>query len=1050
MKNKILFNNYLHFVASFLIVLVLGIPFYTSSAYATISGVAAKGSDGIDGFAKKKDTITFTVQASIDNEQVTKDKISIGKDPGVKFDDCKPSPSNGFECSKKIDSGTWQFTGLMPYTINLLKDDGSQDDSKPGTIIIDDKAPQVKLSIDKAKFSSEESMTVNYEISEFACDDPACAGKCAGIKNIDFYTADKSFKESVPVTATDCTFKSSINIDAKKFKDGKNSIFAKATDKFSQDSAESSVTFTIDASPPNIISDSFAIIAKEIRLTTFSTNKLNVDAVINISADDLDKNSVAADLSALNPSQNYKNIKASCTSVKSDLSVCKWAIELNPGTSGSKTIVINASDTSGNKKSITINKQLALDDKGPVIQSLSTSTVSAQKQSLGRPTGNTITAVFDEASGLSADDVFLYVDNSRIQASRCSKETSWTCLWDNVNFGNSPQLSIKSDTTDILGNPVAEGKTEEVKIDKEIPSLISLNITSIGGATTAIPGIFKVGDKMGVVANLTDESDISAIADFSKFISEATKVVGVCQTTQANKRICTWLTDTINLAASDSIKFNFTDSAGNSLIVSKQLKIFGLENASNPDFWTSTVSCSPKSIDRQLGPLISQRIYCQVSLKPKTSKQASTAFIGPATCSGASIVQSVDTFNTESGSASPVIRVTLKKDDFNIDNASLSCSLSIFSKIDNAITKNPEIENANIPIMFTNLPFGEVGDAVQKKIDDAKESAQGAWKIIGGLNKLVDIAKKICQFISLFYNVVSVIYSVAMTLNIVDEATEKIPFIGLPIKAAAITSTCGETSTRVSAQVSYEKNIHKFCAFVNCYNGRFLLDKAPGMDWVREKSGQIDKKINLGQTGREGQTSGFSRPTSEYMNPQSNLIVAALYIPPCLPGIIYGLDKYRQIQCLYADCLQNAVGKDGLPVTACEDQKNYATCKYVTGELFAVVPWTAWFNNFVGIIKDALSNPFAAAGIGISIGCSFTCTIPAGTARKVAWHSCETLRLFSQIGLVANEVKNLANEGFKIRQDYCTRLNLEDKKSTASNVETTTSKTDTSKPATKK
>ena len=48
-------TKYIQFIASFLIVLVLTIPFYTTSVYATINRIAVKGTDGIEGFAKSND-----------------------------------------------------------------------------------------------------------------------------------------------------------------------------------------------------------------------------------------------------------------------------------------------------------------------------------------------------------------------------------------------------------------------------------------------------------------------------------------------------------------------------------------------------------------------------------------------------------------------------------------------------------------------------------------------------------------------------------------------------------------------------------------------------------------------------------------------------------------------------------------------------------------------------------------------------------------------------------------------------------------------------------
>lgn len=1030
-------TKYIQFIASSLIALVLTIPFYTTSVYAAINRIAVKGSDGIEGFAKSNDFLQFDVQASvIDDDKITGEQVVLGE--GIKFDKCSPSISGGFECALRVPSnGTSSFeAAVTPFTVKLLNDNKTVEDSKSGTVVIDNKAPQVALSVSQSKFSSQQNVTIRYKAADFACEGNSCDGKCAGIKSIEFFTLNGSFNEKIDVTTSACTLESEIAIDSKRFNNGQNSVLAKATDKFNQISQPASVTFDMDNIGPAIMPGSFEIARKGIILNSFSPNKVRVDISVNISASDLNLNSVTADLSALNPS--LKSIKASCSSVDKGLSVCKWSIDLSLTAAGQKDIVISASDTSGNVESATITKTLSLDNKGPVVQSLSTPSAKDGK-SLGKASGNTVLAVFDEATGLSPDEVFLYVGADKIQAASCSKEANWVCVWNNVNFGSTAQMSIGTDTSDILGNAVSQIKTAEISLDNQAPVLRSINISPVGGTFQAFPGFFKVGDKIGVIANLTEENGLVAVADFSKFISEATNVAGACERIDEGTHLCAWLTDTINLQNADVITFNFTDSAGNSLFLTKSLKTFGLNNATAPDFWTNNVSCSPKSIDRQLGPLINQRVYCQVKLKPK-SNSPSTVFIGQASCSGdTSVIDGVETFNTEAGSTSPVIKLTLVKDSFKVDNASLSCSFDVFSRIESSITGVPEIENAKINIQFYNLPLGELSDEVQRKIDDAVKDAQGIYKMIGSLNKLVNIAKKLCQLISTVYNVAASIFAIAGILGNSQLAicsAGPISWLTGACETAITLKTKGcLNSERASETGEYlHTGLKKACDMVTCKEVFFwgddfknLINSVPFSPFspgqyigpkTDSKSTTYDyvSEVLLGSGGKP-------RPISEYMDPRHNLIVATAFV--CLPGIIYGLDKYRQIKCLYADCLQNAVSKDGLPITACEDQKSYATCKYVTGELFAVFPWTAVIDHYLGIIKGALSNPFTALGIPLAIYCKGTCASPGA----VPYQLCRGVRLATLVGDAARNVQNIITEGFKVREDYCSRLETKKKSS---------------------
>ncbi|MBI2542347.1 hypothetical protein HYV80_06575 [Candidatus Woesearchaeota archaeon] len=1048
-------ENYLSFIASFLIVLVLTIPLYTSSAYASIGKITVKGNDGIENFAKSTDSLNINVQAFIANDAITNDQVVLGSD--IKFDSCTASVSNGSDCTLKFPgNGTEQFESKsVPFTVNLFKDDRTIDDSKSGSITIDSKPPVVKLN-SSSKFSSQQNVVISYNATDFACDDSSCSGKCVGIKSIELYTSNGAFRQAINPAASDCSAVSSISIDTKTFNNGLNSVFAKATDKFGQVSAETSVTFTVDGSGPEIAANSFEISRKGVSISSFAPVPVNVDVSVNISGNDLDLNSVKADLSSLNPS--LKNAKASCAAVESGISACKWNIELKPGTGGAKEIVINSSDTSGNMESASLSKFLALDDNGPVIVSLATP-YSIEGNYIARPNDNTVIAVFDEAAGLSADEVSLEIDEQfRAKATSCSKQPNWVCVWESINFGKSGQISIGSDTTDILGNAI-DGKTYVgISVDPLAPVARSITITPIGGLAPAFPGFAKIGDKIAVVANVTENNDVFAVADFSDFISGNSRVAGSCERLQADEHVCAWVTDTVNLESSGFIKFNFSDNAGNTLIVTRSFKTFGIENATVPDFWSNSVSCSPSVIDRELGPLINQRMYCQVSLKQKSiTKPVSTVFIGPASCSGngASLVQNVETLNTEAGSSSPIIKITLKRDDFKINDAELSCSFNIFSKIGSgtSITKNPEIENAKITLQFFNNPLGELSQSVQGEINSAKNDARGIWDLIGTLNKIVFYAKRICMVINTLVNMLSVFYfiwGIMKTGELTCKGTIYANIFGAcaAIQAQASTSCVSvDTAAGAGNQPGTVEGIYQglnwACDVVNCkitplwgptvkdfINNNLPLALSPGQ-YAGSKTTIEQKDLGFGTVkpvevkGGDNNPIKLGRPISEYMDPNKNIAVAALFA--CLPGIIYGLEKWRQIQCLYADCLQNAVGKEGLPVTVCQDQKHFATCKYLTTELFAIFPWTVLFDHFMKLIKNAISNPFAAAGVVVAVFCKPTCGIPAEAGGQLAFHTCRGLRLLNLVGTTAENVKNIIDEGFTIREDYCTRLEDDDK-----------------------
>ena len=1150
--------KYLQFIASFLILLIINLAIYVPVSYAKINSVSVKGNDGAEGFVRADDALTFTASVSlpISNNQTTNQStqtIQITKDqvvlaPNNVFDTC--SAANGTTiCTLKYPaSGTATFQSkILPYAIKFYKDAARTklDDYKSGNFIVDSKPPQLKLSVSKGIYSGQENVVLNYEITDSACDDPACAKKCSGIKSLELRSSDNSFKQSVAIDKKDCAYKSSLNIESKKFKSGKITLIGTAIDAVNQASPESAVAFVVDSTPPGIIVSSFTIKRKGIPINTYSQFAVAVEVSIDISGNDLDTSSVTGDFTPLNPS--VTEASAACSATKTNIFTCKWLFELIPqipptqnsvtgnavsdittnavgntttstgtttsttasttststgtttststipaGTSSANTsktsagtnasdasstttqtknpnaITITALDLVGNKATATITKTLTLDDKGPVVQSLVTPYFKDDKY-YARASGNVIIATFTDASGVSEDGAILHADGSTIPATACTKVANSVCTWRNVNF-NSDQatISIEQDTTDIMLNPVTEPKKTEIIVDSKPPVVNKINVTPVGTLSDLIIDLFKIGDKLSIVANVTEENDLTAYGDFSKFIKKATRVPGTCTKANENTYACTWLTDAVSIQGSGQLKFVFNDTAGNEASAVKDLTVLGLETSAPPNFWDSKASCSPKSVDRQLGTLFNQRTYCRIKLERK-AENIETLSISPVTLSSCKstqpVVQSIESFNTQRGSTEPFLAITLKKDPLNINEAKLTCTFSIISRSGNRVTKNPETETAEIEIKFYNFPLGKFDQGIQDKIDNAKKEARESLKVVGQLNKIMFYARKICQMFGIIYTMAVIYTTVTVAQKVIAEAMKSNPITAGPsvvVDEAATGSCYGQQSAEEQAGKHWQVTGGKFCKFVNC-------QWAPGIigDYQEWISNQINKlpggkrvpgggrgsDIKLPQIGvtesdvkkadaedtkqtdsKSNEKKSDSRVTrtglAGYYDPQNNLITGILFA--CVPGIISGLDKYRQIKCLYADCLENAVAKDGMSPTVCEELKNFAECKYIYGEIFAVFPYTALIDHFTSVIKDALSNPFAALSIGLSLTVGSACrhTCPAkGPGSSSFYITCQVIKITSKFGEVIENIQGMYKEGFKIRQDYCSRLDLGEEQS---------------------
>jgi len=232
----------------------------------------------------------------------------------------------------------------------------------------------------------------------------------------------------------------------------------------------------------------------------------------------------------------------------------------------------------------------------------------------------------------------------------------------------------------------------------------------------------------------------------------------------------------------------------------------------------------------------------------------------------------------------------------------------------------------------------EIMNNVQEKIDDAKEDAtEGIWKIIGFLQKIMKYAKLICSALHMINKIKNLLDAIGTSLTMAHLTSQGTVLEGVlgPLKSTACEA---DDQAGQLAQKSYGFGgskagfLDKFCKWVNCqmspqestdpkidpgsggwgeigdsiFKGHWFtdyFDQAQTGSWNTLYTDKILGNEGSGATGTFEEVYGIRY--HQYANARDNLLVAI--VVGCIPGIINGLEKYRQILCLYADCLeQNA------------------------------------------------------------------------------------------------------------------------------------------------
>lgn len=1026
--------------------LIIALPLYSSSVYAGLTELRVEGIDGVDGYIRSEDFIKITVTASIDEDSdITNEQVRLKKVRS--FDSCGEGTS-GTDCSIRIPrEGTRRFAGTKPFTVELFYDGGVR---KAGTIngevTVDNKAPVIRSFSITPPVTNSGEVVFKYEVEDYAFIS-GDTSKCSGIKEIKFYENDLTgtVLDKVELDTDECSITGSRDFPSSAL--GEVTVCAKAYDWVGHESSINCKTFTVDKEAPVVDADSLIIVdSRGNEISHFADSPINVIMSVNIAGDDLDESSVSADISSLNPGQSgYQGLPGSCGSTTEGITTCTWNFDLKPGEGGAKNIVITAKDGVDNGEAQTVSRTFTYDNAGPVITSLRTDRVDNDGNYYASTQGTRFIAEITDAAGVDKSDILLHIGRLVFSADNCTPTSSgWSCYWDrNVGGSGTVTASIGTDSKDILGNSVGSQERIDVIIDNTRPNVVDVTINVIGGSAAAFEGHPVKGNSLEITAEVSDIGIAIAYADLSAIIEGADNVTARCDK-EDDVVICRWYTESIDISGhiNDYLTFYFIDVAGNTASKSEPIEVYGLETDTDPNYWSNSVSCMPKKIDRQVTGLISQRVYCSISLSPSSGSPIVMS-INLGDCGDSqegnsmSFIGNRDIFNNGFKSKNPYIKFTLKKMPMRIDQLDLMCQLKIKSKIGNEITQYDETENVSITIPFYNMPLGEFSDETQKMIDDAKDSKWVKAKWLGTLNKLLGYSTTICGTIQTVKNVGDFIKLLGLLLDATAKEvliTTGWTGIGAGVATAIDTTRMGTQTSAQAMDIStgwtWGKFGNVYCKAMSCrlfydelWQNEITKTLTGVQKFVLEKADFGTIYNALGTSGyyidTKGSQTGFETHLTARLNPKDSIILSIATL--CLPGVIYNLEKWRQIDCMYVSCLENNARR-GLPLSICGEQRSYGKCKYVTGELFQLTP-LAILNNFGDLVRRALSSPFGVVDISLAVTCSGLIFTPfTGAMANV----CLANKI-AGLGIdILEDIEGwIAGDKLKSPPDYCTQMQYE-------------------------
>ena len=1028
----------------FMILIILTLPFYISAAYAQTNLEVRRysGDDNVNGFFDRYDRWVLETTASVEGDsEITEDQVRIN---GFNMQDCSKISLGIYNCSFQ---SSYYTLAADTYTskVELFSDDNISLMSKEISMTTDSLPPIINF--DRLPVQNGSVVSVGYVLKDRAWKEDDFS-ICSGLKKIEFWDNAVKLAER-NITSSSCIYSGTSIVPLPS----SGNLLLKAYDKMDHAAAESSPQFEIDAAAPSIRTDTFKMMSQGVELKEYiPAGSFPIMATIHIiEKGGLKAENVAADFSQFGEGSSVK--AGTCVRSGNEYT-CAWPTLTFSIKTGTYNIKVSATDDFGNKQEATVVKSFTVDTTKPNIISVGTRNPWNSISYIGSNPTEIFARISDTGAGLGGRQILMdlsEIDGSYagkyFQANICEKPgADWECVW-------TPITSTKSHGTrgnfyiikgfDDAGNEVQGVKQGSFFIDKRAPIVKEIGTreyASITAITETGINVLSSGDDLIAEVEVQDDSKVTGLADFSGIMGQFgyENVEGECETENNKDWKCVWEIGPVASGYLDEdVAFTFIDSAGNNRTVKQRVEVYAKSFEESPDYWTAVpLEPMPRALDRSTTTLINHKMYFPISLRTSSSAElVSSALLE---CSGdTGYLNNIFIFNNEAGNKNFFTGMWFKAFEPPADYLTVKCTLNLQSIYRKQLLQNYEKESVEFQIRFYDPPLGEASASIKEEIEDEIDEwiDTNFWKTIEFLYKIFEWCNLLCKTYYTYRLLVQVKDWFEELFHREKQALEA-TVVGAPAAAAAEAqraTACYSTEAAHGKANKAAEFFDKFCGFINCKLGPLPEgQKKEGLEYwgsVLGGGGGIAAQINefysqpgMGPSftnalGRFSGTEDYTRAGGKggYLNVKDNWILSLLTI--CLPGIIYNLQKLRGIHCFYIDCLINSV-KAGVSTNMCSETKSYQECKYFWGAIFQLIPWLGFYNYILKLIKNAISDPMALIGVGLSATCSFYC--PGG---RNPHKLCILTKLLATLGDALTNIEQIFDpEVWELKNDPCIAL----------------------------
>lgn len=1026
-------------MAMFMIMLIIGIPFYISDARASSLEVTKiSGADGVDGFVRPTDVLTIEAEASIsESEDVDTQKMRIyvgDSELYSLFFECNPSQDANFICS--YYETLFGVSGTNTYRIDLHTgatqdiDDADPIESVTKTVTVDVEEALVEEINATPERSGDRSTTISFRAKDFGIS-PADDENCSGVGRVEFYKDDYDgdlILIDYPAEPL-CNYESSFEYSADSAEDGAYTICAQAFDRLNQSLVQSKcTTFYVDSGEPKPSQNSLRIVkaGTEEPIEYAGKNSVMADISYSINAEDLVPESVSTDFSSVAESR-FADRDYTSYDFQDGTHTFTWE-NFPLGPISSCVIDVYAEDTVGNSGTTSVPCGIKTDDKGPVVKGLFTNFEKDGIYYFGKNT-NLTAKIEEEGIGLSRGLVKADFTNIGAGSNRFADECmhlqgkEWECQWYNIEATASDDdnypVSIYKESRDDLDNIMTAKYEQVMGVDKSSPEINQeVEMTVLAGITDVpYEDVTLSGDTLEFVIAVSDAW--SAAANFSS-IGLGDDVLPVTCWRENQTTYCKWEAMIEASGPYDAeLSFSFTDFAGNQNSIKRTITVSGREDEEEPNYWQNTVTCTPSFMDREVASLMEQTAYCNIALSPINNQAAKIISFNmetyPSACSfveysgGAAseeatpavtdFIQNIAVMNNYEGSESPYVQITLQSGEFNFDEFAFKCNFEIFTEVDGTYTTYPETEEAEFRLGFYEMPMGSIEDKYEDEIETVEKRLE--W-LEGWLDEVMvayEWAKKGCDLYQALNTVIASLSVIAAVFGYAAAATDKWPGYGQAWEGLWRGSCNSDSGAKSSILALKSGFFDKLCSFVNCKWSQEALDAA---------SAGMTEKLSGGALGADAD---IQQAIDNGFDVKKSIIWSIGTL--CVPGILLNLQKWEQLECQYILCLKRDVPA-GMPYSGCRAIRSYMMCSFVMGEILNALPFMQIWEQVLKNFQQIISNPLSAITWLVEqlVDCDALCKASTDAVTKAEGATCVALTALDLLGDAVEEVVAMKEDDY--------------------------------------